>query len=383
MQESLTKADLVRLVQRIFHPRPDDRALAVLVDLPDAQLPDHERWKARREMAADWHRHLVAGAGELGLETVSLVLYRNVRRNNADLPVEATIHEGGDLPQSADEIQGGARPFDEILGAHRILLAVTELSATAPLKLAAPRLGFRAATMPGFSPEMIPALRLDYEEINARCVALKERLDRSSAARIRFAAAGRKYELTLDLRYREATASGGLVHDAGRAGNLPSGETYIVPYEGEREGEASRTRGELPIELDGELLFYRIEENRVAEVIGEGPVAARERAEMESEPAYRNVAELGLGLLAGYGIHPIGELLLDEKLGLHIAFGRSDHFGGQVGAKDFSSPDKVVHIDRVYIPEVQPSVRVLAVDLVPEGGGSDPSDPLMRGGDYV
>ena len=74
---------------------------------------------------------------------------------------------------------------------------------------------------------------------------------------------------------------------------------------------------------------------------------------------------------------------MDEKLGLHIAFGRSDHFGGQVGAADFSSPDKVVHIDRVYIPEVQPQVKVLSVDLDLEPGSDPPSMPLMREGRYV
>ncbi len=127
-------------------------------------------------------------------------------------------------------------------------------------------------------------------------------------------------------------------------------------------------------------MVYLIEENRIAGVLGDGPLAEAERTEAENEPAYRNVAELGLGMLAGYGIKPVGSLLLDEKLGLHIAFGRSDHFGGQVGPNDFSSPDKVVHIDRVYIPEVQPQVTVLGVDLLGEDGVAA---PLMRDGRYV
>jgi leucyl aminopeptidase (aminopeptidase T) len=214
-------------------------------------------------------------------------------------------------------------------------------------------------------------------------VELKQRLDAAVAARIVFDAGGEQHELTLDLRFRSATASGGLLREPGKAGNLPSGETYIVPYEGEQEGEPSRTRGVLPLQLDEELLFYRIDANRVCEVRGRGPVAARERAEMEAEPAYRNVAELGLGLLSDYGIRPVGSLLLDEKLGLHIAFGRSDHFGGQVGAADFSSPGKVVHIDRVYIPEVQPGVRVVSVDLDMEPGSDSSVMPLMRDGRYV
>ena len=42
-----------------------------------------------------------------------------------------------------------------------VTLSATELSATAPLKVATRASGFRAATMPGFSPAMVPALRLD------------------------------------------------------------------------------------------------------------------------------------------------------------------------------------------------------------------------------
>ena len=383
MSEALGTGELLRLIESVFRPGDADRSLAILVDLPDERLADHTEWAARRAMAADWHAKLAAPGAAPGFDRIDLVYYRNARRNNADLPETACIHFAGQLPDHAAQIDPSASlPFDEVFRQHRILLAPTELSATAPLKLNAPRYGFRAATMPGFTAEMIPALRLDYEEIHRRCVALKRRLDRASAARIELEAAGERHTLLLDLRHREATASGGLVRTEGTAGNLPSGETYIVPYEGERDGDPSSTCGTLPIELQGELLVYRIEGNRVREVLGRGPVAERERAEVAAEPAYSNVAELGLGLLADYGIHPIGQLLLDEKLGLHIAFGRSDHFGGTVGAADFSSPDKVVHIDRVYLPEVQPAVRVVSVDLEGDTGDEDP-DPLMRDGRYV
>ena len=122
---------------------------------------------------------------------------------------------------------------------------------------------------------------------------------------------------------------------------------------------SSRTAGVLPLQLDGELFFLNIEANRVAAVEGEGPVAADRRKAFEAEPAYANVAELGLGILADYGVQPVGETLLDEKLGLHVAFGRSNHFpGGTVGPDDFSRPDRVVHIDYIYLRETQPDVRI-------------------------
>ncbi|MBW2528029.1 MAG: hypothetical protein JRI23_27860, partial [Deltaproteobacteria bacterium] len=252
---------------------------------------------------------------------------------------------------------------------------------TAPLKHATKRLGFRAATMPGFSAAMIPALRLDYGEINRRCGLLKELLDRSAEARLVFSVEpAQRYELVLDLRYREAHASGGVFEAPGVAGNLPSGETYIVPYEGERAGEPSRSAGVLPVELDGEVVLYEIEHNRAVRVRSTGSVASAEAARLAREPAYGNIAELGLGVLDAFGVEPTGVILLDEKLGLHIAFGRSDHFGGQVGPGDFSSPDAVVHIDRVYVPRFQPQVRVVTADLVTAAGEVV---PLMRDNEYA
>jgi hypothetical protein len=370
--QALSKEELTTLIRRVFGSHKGDRNLAVLSDLPDTpggDLADNPEWAARREMAADWARKLNEAAADLGLVAAGLVEYPNVRRNNAELPAGCRIVDSG-----------RETTFEEIFSTHQIVLAPTELSATAPLKLLAKKHNFRAATMPGFGAAMIPALRLDWEEIDRRCMELKVKVDQADSAMIRMAAGGVEYELTLDLRHRTGTASGGMLNKPGIAGNLPSGETYIVPYEGELDGDPSRTCGDLPLELDGELMVYQIEENKITGVTGDGPLAAAERAEAEAEPAYRNVAELGLGILSGYNIAPVGSLLLDEKLGLHIAFGRSDHFGGQVGPSDFSSPDKVVHIDRVYIPEVQPQVRVLSVDLVNEAGASA---ALMRDGEYV
>jgi hypothetical protein len=380
VSNSLSQDELVRLVRRVFRPQPDDRELALLVDLPDEGTPDHPDWAARREMAAEWCGLLQEARDDLGLDDVRLVLYRNVGRNNADLPAEAVIHPCGALLDPSTEQEGRLVSFAEIFETHRILIAATEYSATAPLKLKAREHGFRAATMPGFKADMIPALKLDYEEIDQRCRALKAALDRAESATLRFEAAGAERQLVLDLRHRQATASGGLVREPGTAGNLPSGETYIVPYEGERGDDASRSCGELPVELDGELMVYRIEGNRVVEVLGDGPRADAERREVAAEPAYANVAELGLGLLGGYGVKPVGEILLDEKLGLHVAFGRSDHFGGNVGANDFTSPDKVIHIDRVYIPEVQPQVRVVSVELETPG---QPPVTVIRAGRFV
>lgn len=373
--------ELRALVERVFCPADHERRLAVLVDMPDGVVSDHPAWRQRRETAAAWVEALNDRDDEPGIDA-TLFLYRNPRRNNADLPGTAWRHKGGPLPATADDLlPGDSESLDDILGNHPLVLAPTQFSATAPLKLAARRLGFRGATMPGFQAGMIPALRLDYCEVNRRVGLLADLLDQAESARFRFTIAGGKdCDLVLDLRHRTAHRSGGLFPDPGSVGNLPSGEAYIVPYEGELPGDPSISSGMLPVDLDGEVVIYRIVANRATGVEGEGPVARRERDLLQREPAYGNMAELGLGVLGDFGIEPLGEVLLDEKLGLHIAFGRSDHFGGQVGASAFTRPEAVVHIDRVYVPSLQPRVRVALADLVmPQGRVL----PLMVDGVYA
>jgi leucyl aminopeptidase (aminopeptidase T) len=237
----------------------------------------------------------------------------------------------------------------------------------------------RAATMPGFSAGMIPALRIDYAEVNRRVNILKELLDRATGADFVFRHPEGEDRLHLDLRHRTGHASGGLLPKRGVAGNLPSGESYIVPYEGEREGDPSRSEGVLPVQFGTEVVRYHVVANRAVDVLTRGSESDREAALLAREPAYANIAELGLGVLAAFGVKPVGSVLLDEKLGLHIAFGRSEHFGGQVGPGAFSSPEAVVHIDRVYVPETQPDVVPASVDLL---FGDGTSLALMRDGDF-
>ena len=147
---------------------------------------------------------------------------------------------------------------------------------------------------------------------------------------------------------------------------MPSGETYIVPYEGE-QSEASRTKGRLPVQIGGEIVVYAIRKNRVVSVSSFGTASERETELLDREPAYGNLAELGFGVLADFGIAPIGEILLDEKLGFHIAFGRSDHFGGAVGPAAFTSPKAVIHLDRIYVPQLQDQICIASIDLQFDG----------------
>jgi hypothetical protein len=365
--ERLTKEDLVALIQSVFPHFPEDKRLAVLVDVPRRPASDDPDWAQRRKLAEEWAALLGEGVEALSLEGIDLVAYPDVGSDNADLP-PAVFLMNGVLPPGAEGLSaiGQEIPLEKLFERDQLILAPTEHSATAPLKNAAPRFGFRAATMPGFSEKMIPALKLDYAEVGRRVGILKEKLDRAEGAELLFRVDGAlEFSMHFDLRFTRAHTSSGRFPVKGTAGNLPSGETYIVPFEG-RPGEPSRTKGTLPVEIKGEVALFLVMENRAVAVDSEGAAGRLESEHLQREPAYGNMAELGFGVLHDFGLRPIGEILLDEKLGIHVAFGRSDHFGGRVGPADFSSPQEVVHLDRIYLQAVQPRIVLESAVLVHE-----------------
>jgi hypothetical protein len=381
--EKLSSDELIMLIQSVFPTQPGDRKLGILVDIPRNSRKDHHEWRLRREMAQEWYNELKHKTTALGLEKVALIAYEDVESNNADLPHEA-YYIYGNLPSLSfhleEEDVGEEIPFSSVFKDFQLFLAPTEYSTTAPLKNAARQYGFRAATMPGFSAQMIPALRIDYNEVARRVSIIKDKLDPAQWAEVIFKVDNSKeYKMLFDLRFRTAHLSSGRFPDKETAGNLPSGETYIVPYEGEKD-ERTLSEGILPVQLGDDVVLFTIKENRAVSVEGEGSAVESERDHLNREPAYGNMAELGFGVLADFGLNPINQILLDEKLGFHIAFGRSDHFGGAVSPQDFSSPKEVIHLDRIYIPATQPRIAVKSITL---GYENNQTEKIMEENKYL
>lgn len=384
--EKLSAQELTELIESVFPSLSGDNQLGILVDVPRKAESDHPGWKQRREMAAEWVALLKENISGLHVKNVVLVGFPDVGSNNADLPEHGYYVSGSPPPLARDlENKGEKIDFQRIFRETQLILAPSEYSTTAPLKNAAREFGFRAGTMPGFSSAMIPALRIDYGEVSRRVTLLKEKLDPASRAEVTFSVDRKKeYHMEFDLRFRTAHLSSGRFPEKGTAGNVPSGETYIVPYEGEAR-EDTRTRGILPVEINGDVMLFTVRKNRATGVehldgIQDSGDLNREKDHLKKDPAYGNMAELGFGVLGDFGLTPIGEILLDEKLGFHVAFGRSDHFGGMVGPGDFSSPGQVIHLDRVYIPSLQPRIVVESVDL---GYEDRPAEPIIRSGKYL
>jgi hypothetical protein len=377
MIKNLSFDELMTLFRSVFGLRHRESELTILIDLPDEHVPDTDAWHDRRRIAGEWYGRLLQNRTKTPFNDVNLCTYKNVGSNNNNLPL--FIKKVNEFLGDASLGGGMLVSLDEVLASSSVVIALTELSATAPLKMLAKRFQFRGASMPGFLRTMIPTLSLDYKKVHERVVEFQERMDRAESVEITLASNGTVYHSVYDLRYRTAHASGGLMREPGIVGNLPSGEAYITPYEGERKGEPSRSRGIVPVQFDDEIVLYRIENNRAVEVLSQGRASDIERSKITQEPAYGNIAEVGIGVLGEWGVKAVGSTLLDEKLGLHIAFGRSEHFGGVTSPSSFRKAENVIHIDRVYVPSVQPLISVAEVKFVYHDG----VETIIRGGEYV
>ena len=207
---------------------------------------------------------------------------------------------------------------------------------------------FRAASAPLTRKDMEPAcLAIDYQDLQDRCAKLKAALDQSVAAELTFSTGEQCY---FDLRHRQCGVDNGYLHrdkEGMALINLPSGEVWITPYEGEIEGDISQTQGTIPIALDdGSIALLRIEANRITAVEGGGQARQYFTELFDVDPARRNVGEIAFGCNPGARIS--GLYIEDEKAGFHWGFGRSDFLGGTVGSDQFIDAGTVLHYDNPY-----------------------------------
>jgi leucyl aminopeptidase (aminopeptidase T) len=351
--------DLRRLLRDVFDPSPDDVAL-VMTDLPREGLPDDPDWMERRRMAAEWREGFIA----LGAQAQPLLLYVASAGNNADLP-------------AFGEQEGQPVSIRDAISKATLIVAMTRFSATAPLSAHVKmRPDLRVASMPGVLRRMErTALAADYREVARRARALAERLNRADGAEVEFDTGHRCF---FDLRFRTAHADDGDCtprKEGFRLINLPSGEAFIVPYEGERPDEPSRTAGEIPVSRGGECAILEIRANRIESIRG-GACADRLRAHFDVDPARRNIAELGLGCNESAVVS--GSVLEDEKAGFHWAYGRSEHLGGMTGPDSFRDPAHVVHHDLVYAPGCPIAVRRVVLTYPGDG-----RETIIREGRYA
>lgn len=348
-----------KLLADVFEPVPTD-TVAILSDVPTEKCADHIDWAERRSMAHEWREAFLPFQTTL----LPLITYPATGAHNSDFP-------------NYGHAEGRQVNISEILDSCSLAVAMTEYSATAPLAVRATpgSGGFRAASMPGVLRRMEKtALCADYKKVAMRAHHLANALSDADHATVVFSTG---HELNMDLRFRSAHADDGQC--TGREPrpliNLPSGEGYIVPYEGERPETKSETEGVIPVYDDDGSVEFMIERNRIQRVEGSRLAAKRWNQYFDADPARRNIAELGLGCNEKAAVS--GNVLEDEKAGFHWAYGRSEHLGGTVGPDAFLSPETIVHRDIVYASQCPISIQLLRLHT-----NSAHTDIILNG-DYV
>jgi leucyl aminopeptidase (aminopeptidase T) len=225
----------------------------------------------------------------------------------------------------------------------------------------------RIGHMPGANLEVLRLANVDFSQLIEEChnlevalahgrtLELLSRSDDSSEHRLQVDIGGWE---------RLPVASDGIIAD-GVWGNVPSGETYIVPIEESAEGSVV-INGSIPglvVEPGEQIVLYfkkgrlshiEPDDNRTAQFLQENQI---KRAEEKGDTNWCNLAEVGIG--RNMAVDKLtGNMLFDEKATgtAHIALGSNFYMGGMI--------DSAIHCDMVI---VAPTIVVDGKTILDEG----------------
>ena len=325
-REGKMPLDLRKLFYDCFDPQPGEKVL-FMTDMPHGDIADTEAWQQRRnKMVPKWYTTMLQISGKQRFDVFPIHEYLATGANSAPL----------------------SRTTEAMIRGSTLVVAMTQFSATGPLgQIIKSERYLRAASLPGVIPIMEETgLAVDYAEVQRRCDVLESIIKENPFSFIEFSTG---HKLRVDVRWRKGHKDNGHFPFArlGTFGNLPAGEVCPAPYEGERLGEPSLTEGDWPVAFNGKIAVFKVKENRIGEITGESEAVAHFEERFGKDPARRNLAEIGYGLIPMDPI-PCGAILQDEKLGLHLAWGMSSHLGGIWGPEKFKGPETIEHEDRIY-----------------------------------
>jgi len=242
----------------------------------------------------------------------------------------------------------------ELMTKYDVIVCPTTKSVThTDAKRNACKLGSRVATMPGITEDiMIRGLKADYQQIAERTIKLTEILDKGKVAKITTPLGT---DLTMPIDGIKAISSTGLILKKGQGGNLPSGESYLMPEEGKSNGILYIDAAVAVIgKIEAEPIRVKIENGFAVDFRG-GPEAEKLELALDKfgKPG-KTVAELGIG--TNHEAQVCGQILEDEKVmgTIHVAFGNNISMGGtcNVGVHiDGVVTSPTVYIDDLIIME--------------------------------
>jgi leucyl aminopeptidase (aminopeptidase T) len=218
----------------------------------------------------------------------------------------------------------------EMMTRADVVLCPTSKSLThTDARRAATAAGARVGTLPGVTEDiMVRCMNADYQRIAERTHELCAMLERTSSVRVT-APAGT--DIRLPIAGRKAHASSGLFRQRGEWGNLPTGEAYLAPLEGQSSGVVVVDGSMAGVGVTQQPIRIVVENGYATEITG-GPEAQTLIALLEPHGRdARNVAEFGIG--TNDRARLTGVILEDEKVmgTIHIAFGDNKSMGGTVG----------------------------------------------------
>jgi aminopeptidase len=222
-------------------------------------------------------------------------------------------------PCGAPRKSNGEEPPPEVadlMTRFDVVLCPTSKSLThTDSRRAASQAGARVATLPGVTEAiMVRCMNADYHEIAARTWRLCALMEKTRAIRVT-APAGT--DITMPIT-------------GGQWGNLPTGEAYLAPLEGQSNGVVVVDGSMAGVGMMSQPLRIVVEDGYATDISG-GPEAQKLIGLLEPHGKdARTVAEFGVGTNDRAIL--TGVILEDEKVmgTIHIAFGDNKSMGGSV-----------------------------------------------------
>jgi aminopeptidase len=257
------------------------------------------------------------------LRAIGYALHRAARGLARDVLLVEMVPRASNGEEPPAEVAGLMARTDVVLCATSKSLTHTEA------RRAASAAGARVATLPGVTEAiMVRCMNADYGRIAERTERLRERLDRASTIRVQ-APGGTDIVMPI-APGRRALASTGLIREKGQWGNLPTGEAYLAPLEGQSQGIVVVDGSMAGVGMTGTPIRITVRDGYAEEISG-GDEAARLRALLAPHGRdARTLAEFGIGTNDRAIL--TGVILEDEKVmgTIHIAFGDNKSMGGSV-----------------------------------------------------
>lgn len=207
--------------------------------------------------------------------------------------------------------------------------------------------GARFASLPHFDPDMFHgSMTVDWQALADRTARLVQAVNRADWLLV---TTPNGTDMRICKRGRHAEGDDGLLTAPGSFGNLPAGEVYLAPLEGESSGRMVIEWG--PTRKLDQPLTLTVERGVVVAMEGDDRHRKLLEARFDEHAHCRNIAELGIGT-NDRASRPDNVLEAEKILGtIHIALGDNTGFGGTVSAP--------FHEDYVFY---RPTLRAVMAD---------------------